>query len=183
MDLRTVKEIAALKAQVGPLQRQAAERLNAAVDQAKTAAIDQFKSHFTKAGFTLTGESRRYAATYEGMQFILEIADTPGPGTFFKFSLNPPAALGEAKVAVQMVRKNPSAIEPPMVTGNISRIDVAEKDLADARAALSSSAPAFCYVVVAEESADADATDAQAHEVSTPVFETLGDFLEAVYPH
>jgi hypothetical protein len=180
MDLRTVKEIATLKAQLGPLQRQVAERLNAAVEQAKVAAIAQFNAHFTKAGFTVTGESRRYAATYEGMQFFLEIAESPGPGTFFKFSLHPPAALGEPKVVVQMVRKNHQATEPLIVTGNISRVGAAEKDLADARAAFSSTAQGFCYAIVKEDSADAP--DAEAQEISTPVFETFGDFVEAVYP-
>jgi hypothetical protein len=180
MELRTVKELATLKVQVGPLQRQAAERLKAAVEQAKTNAIAQFKTHFSKVGFTVTGESRRYAAAYEGLQFFLEIAETPGPETFFKFSLHPPAALGEPKVTVHMVRKDGPLTERSDAAGKLSLVAAAEKELADARTALSLSAPAFSYVVVDEES-EVEAVG-RAHEVEKPVFETLGDFLESVYP-
>lgn len=89
MDLRTVKEIAKLKAQVGPLQRQFAERLNAAVVQAKSTAVAEFKNHFTRGGFTVVGEAKRYTATYEGMQFILEIAETRGRSRFASSTLCP----------------------------------------------------------------------------------------------
>src|SRR5476651_2826439 len=107
MDLRTVKEIAKLKAQVGPLQRQFAERLNAAVVQAKNTAVNEFKNHFTKSGFTAAGEAKRYTATYEGMQFLLEIAETRGTLSLCELHLVPPALLNEAKLTVHMIRKGP----------------------------------------------------------------------------
>ena len=62
------------------------------------------------------GESKRYAATYEGMQFFLEIAETAGPESYFQFLVNPLAAFGETKTVVQMVRTRDPTIEPPVAT-------------------------------------------------------------------
>jgi hypothetical protein len=180
MDLRTVKEIARLKAQVGPLQRQFAERLNAAVAQAKSTAIAEFKDHFTKGGFTVVGEARRYAATYESMQFFLEVGEKPGTLSFCEFSLVPPALLNESKVTVRMIRKGPPSLGGPFVAEQASLLRDAERDLADARAALSLSAPEFCFIVVEEENAELPAVDAT--QENSPVFGTFGDFLVSVYP-
>jgi hypothetical protein len=180
MDLRTVKEIARLKAQVGPLQRQFAERLNAAVAQAKSAAIAEFKDHFTKGGFTVVGEARRYAATYEGMQFFLEVGEKPGTLSFCEFSLVPPPLLNESKVTVRMIRKGPPSLGRPFAAEQASLLRDAERDLADARAALSLSAPEFCFIVVEEENAELPAVDAT--QENSPVFDTFGDFLVSVYP-
>jgi hypothetical protein len=182
MDLRTVKEIARLKAQVGPLHRQSAERLNAAVGQARSTAIAEFKDHFTKGGFTVVGEARRYAATYEGMQFVLEVGEKRGTLSFCEFSLVPPALLNESKVTVRMIRKGPPSPGRPFVAvaEQASLLRDAERDLADARAALSLPAPEFCFVVVEEENAELPAVDV-VHD-NSPVFDTFGNFLVSVYP-
>lgn len=180
MDLRTVKEIAKLKAQVGPLQRQFAERLNAAVGQAKGMAITEFKNHFTKGGFTVVGEAKRYAATYEGMQFFLEVGEKPGTLSFCEFSLVPPALLNESKVTVRMIRKSPPSPGRPLVAEEASLLRDAERDLADARAALSLSTPEFCFIVVEEENAELPAIEAT--QENSAIFDTFGDFLVSVYP-
>jgi len=129
MDLRTVKEIARLKAQVGPLQRQFAERLNAAIAQAKSTAIAEFKDHFTKGGFTVVGEARRYAATYEGMQFFLEVGEKPGTLSFCEFSLVPPPLLNEPKVTVRMIRKGPPSLGRPFAAEQAGLLRDAERVL------------------------------------------------------
>jgi predicted phage gp36 major capsid-like protein len=180
MDLRTVKEIAKLKAQVGPLQRQYAERLNAAVGQAKSTAVAEFKNHFMKGGFTVVGEAKRYAATYESMQFVLEIAETRGALSFCEFHLVPPTLLNEAKVTVHMIRKGPPLTGRPLVADHASLLLDAERDLAEARAALVSSAPEFCFTVVEEENAELPAVDVVHNDM--PVFDTFGEFLVSVYP-
>jgi len=184
MDLRTVKEIAKLKAQVGLLQRQFAERLNAVVGQAKSTAITEFKNHFTKdhftkSGFTVVGEAKRYAATYEGMQFFLEVGEKPGTLSLCEFSLVPPSLLNESKVTVRMIRKISPSPGPPFVAEQGSLLLVAQRNLAHARAALSLSAPEFCFIVVEEQNAELPAVDAT--QENSPVFYTLGDFLASVY--
>ena len=180
MDLRTVKEIAKLKAQVGPLQRQFAERLNAAVVQAKSAAVAEFKNHFMKGGFTVAGEARRYTATYEGMQFILEIAETRGALSLSEFHLVPPALLNEARLTVHMIRKGPPSSGRLFVAEEASLLLDAERNLADARAALLSSAPEFCFMVVEEENTELPTVDAVLE--NRPLFDTFGEFLVSVYP-
>jgi len=180
MDLRTVKEIAKLKAQVGPLQRQFAERLNAAVAQAKSTAVAEFKNHFTKSGFTAAGEAKRYTATYEGMQFFLEIAETRGTLSLCEFHLVPPALLNEAKLTVHMIRKGPPSSGRPVAAEEASLLLDAERNLADARAALSLAAPEFCFMVVEEENAEVPTVDVVLE--NRPVFDTFGEFLVSVYP-
>jgi hypothetical protein len=180
MDLRTVKEIAKLKAQVGPLQRQFAERLNAAVVQAKSTAVAEFKNHFTKSGFTAVGEARRYTATYEGMQFLLEIAETRGTLSLCEFHLVPPALLNEAKLTVHMIRKGPPSPGRSTAAEEASLLLDAERNLADARAALSSPAPEFCFMVVEEENTELPTVDVVLE--NRPVFDTFGEFLVSVYP-
>jgi hypothetical protein len=180
MDLRTVKQVADLKAQVGPLQRQTAALLNAAVGQAKSAAIAEFKNHFTKAGFTVVGESKRYAAAYESMQFFLEIAETQGTLSFSDFSLVPPALLNEARVTVHMIRKRPPSSGGPAVAEDRNPLRDAERQLAEAREALSMSAPEFCFMVVEEENAELPVSAPPRD--SGPIFATFADFLVSVYP-
>jgi hypothetical protein len=180
MDLRTVKELAKLKAQVGPLQRQSAELLNAAVDQAKKTAIAQFKSHFTAGGFTVVGEAKRYAATYEGLQFFLEITETHGTASFCEFSLVPPALLGEARVSVQMIQKRLPSADRPVMTREANPLHDVERELAEVRTMLSSSAPEFSFAVVEEENVDAPVVSVIRGD--RPVFNSFGDFLVSVYP-
>ncbi|MGX7000554.1 hypothetical protein [Caballeronia sp. KNU42] len=180
MDLRTVKEIAKLKAQVGPLQRQFAERLNAAVVQARSTAVAEFKNHFTKSGFTAAGEAKRYTAAYEGMQFLLEIAETRGTLSLCEFHLVPPALLNEATLTVHMIRKNPPSSARPPAAEEASLLLDAERNLADARAALSSAAPEFCFMVVEEENTELPAVDVVLE--NRTVFDTFGEFLVSVYP-
>jgi hypothetical protein len=180
MDLRTVKEIAKLKAQVGPLQRQFAERLNAAVVQAKSTAVAEFKNHFTKSGFTAVGEAKRYTATYEGMQFLLEIAETRGTLSLCEFHLVPPASLNEAKLTVHMIRKGLPSSGRPLAAEEANLLLDAERNLADARAALSSAAPEFCFMVVEEENPELPTVDVVLE--NRPVFDTFGEFLVSVYP-
>jgi hypothetical protein len=180
MDLRTVKQIADLKAQIGPLQRQFAALLNAAVGQAKSTAIAEFKNHFTKAGFTVVGEAKRYAAAYEGMQFFLEIAETQGTLSFCEFSLIPPALLGEARATVHMIRKPQPSFGQPVVAQEGSLLRDAERQLADAREALSMSAPEFCFMVVEEE--NVELPDSELPHDNRPIFATFADFLVSVFP-
>src|ERR1700712_2630239 len=100
MNLQAVKQLATLKAQAGPLRRQAAERLASAVEQAKADVIAEFRSHFTRGGFAVTGESKRYVASFEGMQFILGMSDARSPDAVCEFSITPPVAIGEPKLTV-----------------------------------------------------------------------------------
>jgi hypothetical protein len=183
MDLRTVKRVADLKAQIGPLQRQSAALLNAAVGQAKSAAIADFKNHFTKAGFTVVGESKRYAAAYESMQFFLEIAETAethGTLSFCEFALIPPASLHEARTTVHMIRKPQSSSGRPVVAEEGSLLRDAERQLADAREALSMAAFEFCFMVVEKE--NVELPDSEVSNDNRPIFATFADFLVCVYP-
>jgi hypothetical protein len=180
MDLRTVKQVADLKAQVGPLQRQSAALLNAAVGQAKSAAIAEFKNHFTKAGFTVVGESKRYTAAYESMQFFLEIVETQGTHSFCEFALIPPASLNEARKTVHMIRKPQSSSGRPVVAEEESLLRDAERQLANAREALSMAAFEFCFMVVEEE--NVGLPDSALSRDNRPMFATFADFLVSVYP-
>lgn len=176
MNLQTVKQLATLKAQAGPLRRQAAERLALAVEQAKADAIAEFKNHFTRGGFAVAGESKRYVASFEGMQFILGIADARHLNAVCEFSITPPVAIGEPKLTVGMMRKNSSALQEPIEAGDNALIRHAERELSEARTMLSSSMTEFCFTPIADEPSEAVAP------AEIRVFNTFSEFLSNSYP-
>ena len=178
MNLRTVKQLATLRAQAGPLRRQAAERIATSMEQAKADVIAQFKSHFTRGGFTVTGESRRYAASFEGMQFILGVADSRHVDAICEFSIVPPAAIGETKQTVAMVRKHALALSSG--TNAEDLILTAEQELAEARTALAESSVQFVFKLVKPEESESGLVDAIGPDAI--VFNSFGEFLSERYP-
>ncbi len=114
------------------------------------------------------------------MQFFLEIAETRGTLSLCEFHLVPPALLNEAKLTVHMIRKGPPSSGRLFVAEEASLLLDAERNLADARAALSSSAPEFCFMVIEEENTELPTVDVVLE--NRPLFDTFGGFLVSVYP-
>ena len=79
-----------------------------------------------------------------------------------------------------MIRKNPPSSARPPAAEEASLLLDAERNLADARAALSTAAPEFCFMVVEEENTELPAVDVVLENSS--VFDTFGEFLVSVYP-
>ena len=69
MNLATIKEIADMRAEIGSLYIQIADRLSGAVARTKGAAIEQFKNHFNNGGFAIQEAPHQLTAVYQRMEF------------------------------------------------------------------------------------------------------------------
>ncbi len=153
------------------------------MEQAKADVISEFKAHFTRGGFAVTGESKRYVASYEGMQFILGIADARHADAVCEFSITPPVAINEPKLTVGMVRKNARALSEDIEPGDNALIRHAERELSEARSVLSASMTEFCFAPITDEPSEsnASATPVSA-SADARVFNTFTEFLSNSYP-
>ncbi|MEA3098900.1 MAG: hypothetical protein QOG17_2298 [Gammaproteobacteria bacterium] len=148
MNLATIKEIADLKAKIGSLYIEMADRLSGAVARAKDVAIEQFKNHFNNGRFAIQAAPHKLTAVYQRMEFLLTIDEKAAAGSHCSFTLTPPAALREPNLLIHMLLKDSRSALNYVDIGDADLVREAERELQAVRAALNGPSPEFSFVIV-----------------------------------
>jgi len=180
MDLATIKEIADMKAEIGSLYSQIADRLSGAVTRAKGAAIEQFKKHFKNGGFAIQEAPHQLGAVYQHMEFLLTIDEKAAAGSHCSFTLTPPAALREPNLVIHMLLKDSRSVPNYVDTGDADLVREAARELQAVRAALDGPAPEFSFVIVQRKTTGS--LPSLLARADQPTFASFGEFLGSVYP-
>jgi hypothetical protein len=180
MYLATIKEIADLRAEIGSLYIEIADRLTGAVARTKEAAIAQFKNHFGNRGFAIQEAPHQLTAVYQRMEFLLTIDEKVATGSYCSFTLSPPAALREPNFLIHMLLKDSRSALNYVDTGDADLVREAERELQAVRAAISGPSPEFSFVILERKAAGSLPSLVPGN--GKPTFATFAELLESVYP-
>jgi len=171
MDLESIKKLEDVKKQLETVHQALSDRTNAAVKAASKDVVEQFSEHFTRSGFTIERSASGCAASYGTSKFTLQIDETARIGAFAVYTLTPPQTVSKQPTKVALVRKGGPTMTNIVYTTQPTPLQIAEKELQDAQAALDRPVTDFAFEVASQQRGQRGQG-----------FSTFAEVLQKLYP-